>query len=94
MDNNSYLNVLENMKISEKKTIPIMTKFEYARVIGTRATQLSSGASPLVDTSDCNDCIEIAEKELKNKQFPFIIRRRLPNNIYEDWQIKDLLLPV
>lgn len=34
--------------------------------------------------------IQIAERELLEKKIPFKIRRHLPNNGYEEWDLKDL----
>ena len=36
---------------------------------------------------------EIAEKELREKVIPFIVRRKLPNGESEDWRVKDLIDP-
>jgi DNA-directed RNA polymerase I, II, and III subunit RPABC2 len=36
--------------------------------------------------------LSIAEKELKDGKIPFIIRRYLPNNTYEDWKVNELKL--
>ena len=36
------------------------------------------------------DPLKIAEKELREKKIPFIIRRYLPNNSYEDWKLDEL----
>ena len=40
---------------------------------------------------DDYDPIAIAEKELVEKKIPFIIRRYLPDNTYEDWNANDLI---
>lgn len=31
--------------------------------------------------------LDIAEKELREKKMPFIVRRYLPNGEFEDWKI-------
>jgi DNA-directed RNA polymerase I, II, and III subunit RPABC2 len=73
------------------KTIPFMTKFEKARVLGQRAKQINSGATPFVKVPESViDGYLIAELELKQKRIPFIIRRPLPNGGSEYWSIKDL----
>jgi len=73
------------------KTIPFMTKFEKARVLGQRAKQINSGATPFVKVPEnVIDGYLIAELELKQKRIPFIIRRPLPNGGSEYWSIKDL----
>lgn len=56
-----------------------LTKYERARVIGTRATQISNGAEPMVDTTDMMDPVKIAEKELLEKKLPIEVVRPLPN---------------
>lgn len=73
------------------RTIPFMTKFEKARILGQRAKQINSGATPFVKVPEnVIDGYLIAELELKQKRIPFIIRRPLPNGGSEYWSIKDL----
>eukprot|EP00917_Polyrhabdina_sp_WS-2016_P004602 GHVP01010540.1.p1 GENE.GHVP01010540.1~~GHVP01010540.1.p1 ORF type:complete len:293 (-),score=64.14 GHVP01010540.1:140-997(-) len=83
----------ENKVIHEdiKITTKYITKYEKARVIGTRAVQLSKNAPPLVELNGETDALEIAEKEFNEKKIPFIIRRHLPGGEYEDWSLKDLI---
>ena len=73
-----------------KITIPFLTKYEKARIIGKRAMQLSKGSPPLVDVSGIENPVDIAIKELKERKIPFIIRRPLPNGSYEDWRLEEL----
>jgi DNA-directed RNA polymerase I, II, and III subunit RPABC2 len=73
------------------KTIPTLTKYEKARILGQRASQIESGAKPLVSVPE--HIVEgylIAELELKQKRIPFIIRRPIPGGGCEYWNIKDL----
>jgi DNA-directed RNA polymerase I, II, and III subunit RPABC2 len=73
------------------KTIPTLTKYEKARILGQRASQIESGAKPLVAVPE--HIVEgylIAELELKQKRIPFIIRRPIPGGGCEYWNIKDL----
>ena len=73
------------------KTIPFLTKYERARVLGQRAKQIETGAKPFVNVSE--NIIEsyvIAELELKEKKIPFIIKRPIPGGGFEYWNIKDL----
>ena len=79
--------------IDEKhsNTLPWLTRFERARVIGTRATQLSHGAPPQINVPDgLIDSMKIAEIELENGQIPFIIRRPLPDGTSEYWPVNEL----
>ena len=73
------------------KTIPFLTKYERARVLGQRAKQIETGAKPLVKVPE--NVVEgyiIAELELKEKKIPFIIRRPIPGGGCEYWNLKDL----
>jgi len=73
------------------KTIPYLTKYERARILGQRAKQINSGSPPFVKVPEnVIDGYIIAELELKEKKIPFIIRRPLPNGGSEYWSIKEL----
>ena len=75
----------------DKITLPILTKYEKARIIGVRMQQISDGAIPLIDVSGMNDIQEIVEKELEERKTPLMVRRYLFNKVYEDWKMEDFL---
>lgn len=76
---------------AERVTPNFLTKYEKARIIGTRALQISRNSPVLVDLGkDDTDPILIAEKELAERKIPFIIRRYLPDGSFEDWKINEL----
>ena len=72
-------------------TLPFLTKYEKARIIGERAKQIDAGSQPFVEV-DTNilDGYLIALKELDEKKLPFIIKRPLPNGGCEYWKLQDL----
>jgi DNA-directed RNA polymerase I, II, and III subunit RPABC2 len=73
------------------RTIPYLTKYEKARILGQRAKQINAGAYPFVKVPEnVIDGYIIAELELKQKRIPFIIRRPLPNGGSEYWKVQDL----
>jgi DNA-directed RNA polymerase I, II, and III subunit RPABC2 len=73
------------------KTIPYLTKYERARILGQRAKQIEAGAKPLVKVPEnIVDGHIIADLELQQKRIPFIIRRPLPGGAFEYWNLKDL----
>ena len=73
------------------RTIPYLTKYERARILGQRAKQIETGAKPLVKIPEnIVDSYIIAELELKEKKIPFIIRRPIPGGACEYWTLKDL----
>ena len=72
-------------------TIPILTRYEKARILGLRAKQINHGAKPFVEISkEIIDGHTIANMELIQKKIPFIIRRPMPNGGSEYWKISDL----
>ena len=77
---------------SHKKRItrPILTKYEKARILGLRATQISKGAVPTIDIAGMKDALKIAKCEFDQGDIPLIIRRHLPDGSYEDWLLKEL----
>jgi DNA-directed RNA polymerase I, II, and III subunit RPABC2 len=77
---------------SKYVTTRYMTKYERARVVGTRALQISMNAPIMVDIEGETDALKIAQKELRLRKIPMIIRRYLPDNSYEDWSLDDLLI--
>jgi len=64
---------------SQRTTTPYMTKYEKARVLGTRALQISMNAPVLVDIEGETDPLQIAIKELREKKIPLVVRRYLPD---------------
>ena len=72
-------------------TLPILTKYEYTRILGLRAKQINDGAPLFVDTALVDGYL-IAQLELRAKKLPFIIRRPLPNGDHEFWNVSDLEL--
>ena len=85
----TFKNIKEHIANNPKKTIPLLTKFERARIMGVRLQQLAYGAKPRVDTTGLKDIYEIAEKELLERRIPFIIKRVLPNGVAEYWKLEE-----
>lgn len=85
----TYKNTLEDILKNPKKTFPLLTKFERARIVGTRLQQIAVGAKPMIDTTNLKSIYEIVDQELIQRKIPFIIRRILPNGIYEDWKLEE-----
>ena len=97
--NNAELDSLAKIKRDENDnivdenhtTMPILTRYERAKILGIRASQINSGAEPFIDVpSNIIDGITIARMELEKKAIPFIIRRNIPNGKTEYWNIEDL----
>lgn len=76
----------------DRQTTPYMTKYEKARILGTRALQISMNAPVLVALEGETDPLVIAMKELSQKKIPLLIRRFLPDGSYEDWSVQELIV--
>lgn len=101
INNNNEIELLSIIKRNEQgsiidplhRTVPFITKYERARIIGERAKQLNMGAKPLVEVGpEVIDGYLIALKEYEDKKIPFILKRPLPNGGCEYWKLKDLEL--
>jgi DNA-directed RNA polymerase subunit K/omega len=72
------------------RTSPILSKYEYSRVLGQRAAQIESGSKPYIDVDpNIIDGYIIALQELREKKIPVIIRRPIGKS-FEYWRLKDL----
>lgn len=76
----------------QRITTPYMTKYERARILGTRALQISMNAPVFVDLEGETDPLRIAMKELAEKKIPLVIRRYLPDGSFEDWSVEELIV--
>lgn len=97
---------LQSGKASEKKfleneetnpndtrlTLPYLTKYEKARILGARALQISLGAPIMIDLEGQTDALDIASKELRERKIPITIRRYLPSGKHEDWHLDELIV--
>ena len=69
-----------------------LTRFEKARIMGSRALQLSLGAPPFIDFSkNTTTSLEIAMEELQQRVIPIVIRRTLPNGDYQNIPIEQFV---
>ena len=74
------------------RTIPFVTRYEKAKIIGERSKQLSySNVEPMIKVPpDIIDSYDIAKMEYNANMIPFIIKRNLPDGSCEYWKFKDL----
>ena len=91
VNSENYIDLYKNYDISKNISYPILTKYEYAKILGMRAQQLAMGTEPLIEvTEDLDNVILIAEEELRQRKTPFIIKREIGINKFEYWKIEDL----
>jgi DNA-directed RNA polymerase I, II, and III subunit RPABC2 len=64
-------------------SIPYLTKYEKARVIGTRALQISLDSKVFVEKNGETDPYKLAVMEFEQKKIPLLVQRILPNGDVE-----------
>lgn len=100
------IEVIRNREIISKDTIhvpvefdgkgkimlgpPTLTRFEKARIMGSRALQLSQGAPPFIPIpKTARISLDIAMEELEKRVIPITIRRVNPNGDFQNISISD-----
>ena len=64
---------------------PTLTRFEKARIMGSRALQLSLGAPSFIEIPKNGiTSLQIAMMELEQRLLPIVIKRTLPNGDYQN----------
>lgn len=84
-----YVRTEFNLNNNVKRSIPFITKYEYAKLMGIRVTQLTTGAPSTINTDGYTSYYDIARRELVEGKLPLIIVRSLPNNDVEYWRIEE-----
>jgi DNA-directed RNA polymerase subunit K/omega len=95
------LKVIEHLN-DAKISKPIMTIYEFDKIIALRTQQIASGAPLFVDVEEGKgmgnnlhiksnmELRQIALRELIEGRLPFMVERKLPNNKKEYYRLKDL----
>ena len=92
--------VLENKKIKERMVIPAenrrtshrLTLAEKTNLIGVRAAHIEKGAPIFVEIHNLNKPEEIAEKELRERRFPFLLERKINRYEVEYWDPNEMTI--
>ena len=78
----------------EKRKCPdFLTKYEIARIIAIRSNQFEYGSPPAIEVKNIPriiPSIDLAMIELYYQKTPFIIRRPIGINTFEEWKVSEL----
>ena len=92
---NDYTDVYQDYDISTNITSNKMSKYEYTKVLGMRAQQITMGSNPLITiTPDMKSAVEVAEEELRQRKTPYIVARKINNKKTDFWKIEDMVIEV
>lgn len=99
-DTKPFLSTIEEIKDQNSKnrrTLPILSKYEKAKIIGIRAQQISMGSYIYLDNiNSISNPLDIAKEELRQKRTPLLVRRNIVGKkgmVHEDWRIEELIDP-
>lgn len=86
-----YTEIYKNYEVSKNVTEPILTKYEYTKILGMRAQQIANNSEPLiVVTKDLDNPIAIAKEEIRQRKSPIILKRKIGEDLFEYWKLEDL----
>lgn len=77
----------------DRITSEVMTKFEYCEVISIRAKQIENGGQPFTSVGELTDPIDIAKKEIADKECRLDIIRGITDVLFERWHVNELAIP-
>ena len=93
INKNDHTDLYKNYDISKNITDPILNKYDYAKCLGQRATEIALNAPVLIEvTSDLDTPEKIAEEELRQKKTPYIIEKKVGKDKYEYWKLEDMTM--
>ena len=86
-----YTEIYKNYDISKNVTEPILTKYEYTKILGMRAQQIANNSEPLIKvTKDLDNPVAIAKEEIRQRKSPIILKRKIGVDQFEYWKLEDL----
>ena len=74
----------------QRRSRNVLTKYELTRIKGVRLAQLKRGAPSKIKGSQGMPKEKLVLREVIENKIPFIIRRHMPDNLYEDWKLHEL----
>ena len=83
--------IFRYVKDGERKTSERLNDFEFARCVGDRASHIDNGAPTYVDTKTYTSSIAIAYVEIMQRLAPFIILRRVGEEV-ERWRLHEMTI--
>lgn len=93
INSDDHTELYKNYDIKKNVTDPILNKFDYAKCLGQRATEIAMNAPVLIEvTSDLDTPEKIAEEELRQRKTPYIIEKKVGNDKYEYWKLEDMTI--
>lgn len=101
MDVITYDEIISEYNPEKNISMPIVTKYELAKILGLRMEQLYRNAPSLINIEALNldnmvnheKFLKIASEEIKQRVIPFMVSRNLPNGKKEYFKLADMIVP-
>lgn len=77
--------------LEDRITSQYMSNYEFVKLIGIRATQISQGSRVFCKVDNLTDPLKIAERELYDNKCPLSIKRYIKSGVYEIWTAQELI---
>jgi hypothetical protein len=93
--------ILHKIPDDKRMTSSILSEAEYTNLLGTRAQQIASSrnepiifvdVSKIINSNSHNKEKEMAREEIINRKCPYKIRRLIPPNFYEEWDVNEMTI--
>jgi DNA-directed RNA polymerase subunit K/omega len=72
-------------------TSEYMSRYEFVKIVGIRATQISQGSIVFTDIGNLTNPIDMATKEVYDNKCPLMVKRYIGLNKYELWSARELI---
>lgn len=86
---------VENITIvepSKRMTTDVIQLYEFSLIVSTRAAHINNGSSAVFVSTPKDTPVDlIVIQEILEKKCPFIIRRQVGHNLYEDWNVNEMI---
>jgi len=93
-ENNNHHPTGSSMKFVPKDqriTLPILTKYERAKLVGARAKLIDEGSTLLIAKPEgITNPIKLAQLELRAKKSPFLVYRMHADGSIEEWRVSEM----
>ena len=88
-----HTDIYKNYDISKNITEPILNKYDYAKCLGQRATEIAKNAPVLIEvTNDLDTPVKIAAEEIRQRKTPYIIEKKIGKDKFEYWKLEDMTI--
>lgn len=77
----------------KRVTSEYMTIYEYAMIVGTRATHIAEGSILYTSPNGLYDPRDIAKKEIAENKCPLSITRQVSPTMIEVWEVNEMIKP-